>query len=322
MPGIYKVGKTNNRLTQRANELYTTGVPTPFKIEAQYQVYNCDAVERRAHFLLHHCRVNKGREFFKQDKTVIEEAILAAIDATGDMLGKDSVTFADLELRRQAREKQKQITETRRKETELRREEQARIARQEAQDAASRRQFEYKKLVSSPEYAEWFRLNAEWATARWMGLLPVLTVGLQLRSAPKGMSLSLKRLGYGCPDFGWNAKAVFQKYLLLSLCLPFLWGAVEGFIEQDRAVQKLNALESHCVIQKFKNGGEVSRKTPECLWAVDGNRYLVWKETQGNKAIGVAIKHTLLGVCFSLIAGYFVQTYLLRVPVPNDSEIA
>ena len=120
----------------------------------------------------------------------------------------------------------------------------------------------------------------------------------------------------------WNTQAVFQKYLLLSLCLPFLWGAVEGFIEQDRAVQKLNALESHCVIQKFKNGGEVSRKTPECLWAVDGNRYLVWKETQGNKAIGVAIKHTLLGVCFSLIAGYFVQTYLLRVPVPNDSEIA
>lgn len=118
MPGIYKVGKTYNRLTQRAKELYTTGVPTPFHIESQYQVYNCDAVEKKAHQILHHCRVNRGREFFRHDKTAIEEVILLAIELTDDALGKDSVTFADLELRRQEKAREQEIAEAQRRETQ------------------------------------------------------------------------------------------------------------------------------------------------------------------------------------------------------------
>ncbi len=64
MPGIVKIGKTTRPVGVRANELYQTGVPTPFKVE--YQVYSpdCGELEYVMHNKLNEFRLNPAREFF------------------------------------------------------------------------------------------------------------------------------------------------------------------------------------------------------------------------------------------------------------------
>jgi hypothetical protein len=63
-----KVGFTREEnLNIRIDKLYTTGVPTPFKLEFAAKFKNCEAVERKIHALLEHfcSRVNDQREFFE-----------------------------------------------------------------------------------------------------------------------------------------------------------------------------------------------------------------------------------------------------------------
>jgi hypothetical protein len=65
---IFKVGFTKDEnLNVRIDKLYTTGVPTPFKLEFAAKFKNCETVERRIHALLEHfcSRVNDQREFFE-----------------------------------------------------------------------------------------------------------------------------------------------------------------------------------------------------------------------------------------------------------------
>lgn len=65
MPGILKIGRTERSVAQRANELWQTGVPTPFQVA--YEVFSPDCVEMelRAHEKFHDQRVNASREFFR-----------------------------------------------------------------------------------------------------------------------------------------------------------------------------------------------------------------------------------------------------------------
>lgn len=50
MPGLIKIGMTQNDHTQtRINQLYTTGVPVPFKCEYACVVEDCRIVERALH---------------------------------------------------------------------------------------------------------------------------------------------------------------------------------------------------------------------------------------------------------------------------------
>ena len=64
MPNLVKVGMTTRSVTQRMNELFQTGVPTPFELYAEYECPDCSEVESIVHDRLAECRVGEGREFF------------------------------------------------------------------------------------------------------------------------------------------------------------------------------------------------------------------------------------------------------------------
>jgi hypothetical protein len=68
MPGLIKIGRTaaedaNGRIAQ----LYTTGVPVPFKIEFACKVESADEVEDALHIAFAPHRINPRREFFEVD---------------------------------------------------------------------------------------------------------------------------------------------------------------------------------------------------------------------------------------------------------------
>ena len=67
IPGLVKVGFTFNDPSTRAKELYTTGVPMPFKVEFAKKVLDPEDKERKLHALLtkHFSRPNGQREFFR-----------------------------------------------------------------------------------------------------------------------------------------------------------------------------------------------------------------------------------------------------------------
>lgn len=67
MPGLVKVGQTANDPTERAAQLYTTGVPCEFRVEFAKRVKNYVAREKLLHSILekHFGRPNASREFFK-----------------------------------------------------------------------------------------------------------------------------------------------------------------------------------------------------------------------------------------------------------------
>lgn len=68
MPGLVKIGKTTStRLKARMQNLYSTGVPAPFKVEFSCSLGLSDYsdVEAALHNAFANQRVNKNREFFQ-----------------------------------------------------------------------------------------------------------------------------------------------------------------------------------------------------------------------------------------------------------------
>lgn len=64
MPGLLKIGKTTRSVEQRCNELWQTGVPTPFSVVDEVYSPDCGALEREVHEYLDYGRVTAAREFF------------------------------------------------------------------------------------------------------------------------------------------------------------------------------------------------------------------------------------------------------------------
>ena len=67
MPGIVKIGYTIKTASERSNDLYTTGVPTPFIVEVEKYVNNPKEVEQKIHMFLSSKRISETREFFRVD---------------------------------------------------------------------------------------------------------------------------------------------------------------------------------------------------------------------------------------------------------------
>ncbi len=66
MPGLVKIGFTNQyKLDYRLTDLWMTGVPEPFTLEASYKTRDALNVEKTIHKLLDKYRYNPLREFFK-----------------------------------------------------------------------------------------------------------------------------------------------------------------------------------------------------------------------------------------------------------------
>ena len=73
MPGLVKIGKTTQEdVSIRMNQLYSTGVPVPFECAYAVQVDDCHKVESALHVAFGPYRINPNREFFKIDE---EQAI-------------------------------------------------------------------------------------------------------------------------------------------------------------------------------------------------------------------------------------------------------
>lgn len=65
MPGIVKIGKTTQSdVEHRMSQLYSTGVPLPFKCEYAVEVNDCHKAEQALHIAFDPYRVNPKREFF------------------------------------------------------------------------------------------------------------------------------------------------------------------------------------------------------------------------------------------------------------------
>lgn len=65
IPNLYKIGCTSRSPYERANELYTTGVPHPFTVEYYIKVDNYDISEKNIHKILSNYRESK--EWFNCD---------------------------------------------------------------------------------------------------------------------------------------------------------------------------------------------------------------------------------------------------------------
>ncbi|MBH9553975.1 GIY-YIG nuclease family protein [Inhella sp. 4Y17] len=68
MPGLIKIGRTSQEdVAVRLAQLYTTGVPVPFKLEFACKVENPEEVENALHIAFSSSQPNPKREFFAID---------------------------------------------------------------------------------------------------------------------------------------------------------------------------------------------------------------------------------------------------------------
>jgi uncharacterized protein YeeX (DUF496 family) len=64
MPGLLKIGHSTDSPFERLRELRSTGVPTPFVLQACISVNDCSGAEKRIHEVLALSRCETDREFF------------------------------------------------------------------------------------------------------------------------------------------------------------------------------------------------------------------------------------------------------------------
>ena len=62
--GLVKIGRSND-LRQHVKDLYTRGVPAPFKIAYRGLVEDYEEVEKKVHYALEDCRLSSERDFFE-----------------------------------------------------------------------------------------------------------------------------------------------------------------------------------------------------------------------------------------------------------------
>lgn len=90
MPNLYKVGWCREHQDNRDLKLYTTGVPTPFKVEFKKLVDNASKLEKKIHKLLHEYRINDKREFFKSnDKDELLQVVKTETDISKEQSTED-----------------------------------------------------------------------------------------------------------------------------------------------------------------------------------------------------------------------------------------
>jgi hypothetical protein len=89
-PNTYKIGYTAKTMVERMQELHSTGVIYPFKLEVAKQVNNCKEAESKLHAILNKYRVVKNREFFKID---LEKIKMLFEMLEGDYYNEDDEEF-------------------------------------------------------------------------------------------------------------------------------------------------------------------------------------------------------------------------------------
>tara|TARA_B100001093_G_C26740669_1_gene976509 strand:+ start:460 stop:1077 length:618 start_codon:yes stop_codon:yes gene_type:complete len=88
MPGLIKIGKTTQEdVSNRMSQLYSTGVPVPFECIYAVQVDDCTKVEKALHIAFGPYRINPNREFFKieDEQAIAILKLLGPNDATEEI---------------------------------------------------------------------------------------------------------------------------------------------------------------------------------------------------------------------------------------------
>ena len=67
MPGIIKIGITENTVEERMKTLDTTSVPMPFRFHFAIESENFKEIEKLMHNAFSYFRIRDNREFFKMD---------------------------------------------------------------------------------------------------------------------------------------------------------------------------------------------------------------------------------------------------------------
>jgi hypothetical protein len=103
MPGLVKIGFTLGRPTDRAKQLATTGVPTPFVVAYSIKLFDPDKWERRIHEHLAHHRKNK--EWFSCDagfaQTEISKVVPRDVAVAAEASEKDAIRTRVIALARE-----------------------------------------------------------------------------------------------------------------------------------------------------------------------------------------------------------------------------
>jgi hypothetical protein len=105
MPGLLKIGSTEKLPTERAVQLYSTGVPEPFKVEFAVWCENHRETETEIHEELEEFRIGDGREFFRTSVAFAIHAICKHcqsfdqnnMSAVSNLCAVDSLTLDTLE---------------------------------------------------------------------------------------------------------------------------------------------------------------------------------------------------------------------------------
>ncbi len=89
MPGLIKIGKTTqDDVSIRMSQLYSTGVPVPFECIYAAEVENCSKVESALHITFGPYRINQSREFFKIDP----EQAISILELLGPNNASEKIT--------------------------------------------------------------------------------------------------------------------------------------------------------------------------------------------------------------------------------------
>lgn len=81
--GLLKIGGTSRSAEERAKELSTTGVPTPYMVLYSHAFSDWEEAEGRVHARLRRYRINEDREFFSvEPKVAIDEIRRIADDGS------------------------------------------------------------------------------------------------------------------------------------------------------------------------------------------------------------------------------------------------
>lgn len=189
MPNLLKIGKSDRDPSAfRAEELYTTGVPQPFKVEYFAYVEDHHRLESILHTRFDKQRPNKNREFF----TVrVEEAVLVARQSSKILYEKIYYkTEADIIAEQQKAEREKQDRE--REDQRLKEQERWKQSLVFAEEAAINEKEKYKlnypKIFFMPFFSvfmwSWLGLVCLlWIWVLIFGEIPKRSIGLFLLSS-------------------------------------------------------------------------------------------------------------------------------------------
>jgi T5orf172 domain len=91
MPGIVKIGSSERNPVERAAELFTTGVASPFSVRRVWTVYSSRLVEQQLHRELNQFRVSRSREFFRLSPAKAEVLISSFVGGSGEIASEPTL---------------------------------------------------------------------------------------------------------------------------------------------------------------------------------------------------------------------------------------